>query len=64
MYESKYIAGYSTALDDLKAARGKMEQLEFTIEANNKEHKRIIEENDKEHEKIIREKDQYRDQVD
>ena len=64
MYGSKYITDYSTELDDLKAARGKMEQLEFTIEVNNKEHKRIIEENDKEYERIIREKDQYRDQVD
>ena len=35
MYDTKYEADYSTALDDLNAAREKIKELESTIEANN-----------------------------
>ena len=49
MYDTKFTTDYSTALDDLNKARKKIEELESTIEVNNKEHKRIIEKNDQSH---------------
>ena len=35
MYGTKFENDYSTALDDLKAERAKVKELNFTIETNN-----------------------------